>query len=67
MDIKAIKALAKQAEEQGDIDLAVILFTYLGAKYTGTEKQLAHHVAQFARASVHQIHYDEWVDTGGQS
>ena len=62
MTIEEIRAMAEKANREGEKELAVILFTYLGSRYQGTQGELCDYVSNFARAAIDGINYQEWLN-----
>ena len=50
-----LSALAEEAKIQGENDLAIILYTYLGSKHVGMGSEFARYCQTFAREGVKEI------------
>ena len=50
-----LEALADQANISGDNNLAIILYTFLGARKTFMDKELATHCQEWAKKRVKEI------------
>ena len=62
MKDKKIEALAKEAEWEGDNNLAIILHVYLGSKKANLDKLFAEHCQDFARSGLKMI--EKMKDSG---
>ena len=58
-----LEELANEVEDHGYNDLAVLLYTYLGAKKSGMTKQLSKHVQGFAKREKRRL---KQIDKGNK-
>jgi len=57
MKEKILKRMAKEAQEAGDTNLAIVLHVYLGSKIIKHDGLFAEHCQDFARSSL------DWFET----
>ena len=52
---EALSALAEEARSQGENDLAIVLYTYLGCKHVGMDSEFARYCQTFAKEGIKEI------------
>jgi hypothetical protein len=57
MNNKQIEILAKEAEREGENNLAIILHVYLGSRKVEMDGMFAEHCQDFARSGI------DWINT----
>ena len=55
MNDKELEILAREAELEGENDLAIILHVYLGSKCVGMESEFARYCQTFAQQGIQQL------------
>ena len=55
MTDKQIEILARKAEQEGNSDLAIVLYTYLGSEHVGMGSEFARHCQTFAKEGIKEI------------